>query len=334
MKRQFTPEELKEVRIPEERIHPDLRAFARRAPSSDISLESIKAMRGMARGMPKIRPPRSTDSITVWERLIPGPQGAPEVRVRIYDPAQKDGLIGGLVWIHGGGYVYDIMDMDDHRCARFALESECVVVSVDYRVAPENPYPAALEDCYAALTWFSQNAETFGVDRERIAVSGGSAGGGLTVGLCLLARDRGGPEIAFQMPLCPMMDDRHITPSSTAFNDKRFWALSGNVVCWDAYLGGIADDDVPIYAAPSRAKDLSNLPPAYVLVGEMDMFRDESVDYAQRLSASGITTELHVFPGCFHGFEAFTRGGISDVANDETVRVLKIALQKKQLKED
>ena len=327
MDKKLLEKKIVEARIPEERIDPGLRPFAAKFPAMPFSREMI----GEAGGTPPMvmEPAVSTETVTVTEKHVPGPKGAPDVHVRVFSPVKRKGLIGGLLWIHGGGYVYELMEMDDSRCMRFALESNCVVVSVDYRVAPKHPYPAPLEDCYAVLEWFSENAEELGVDKKRIAVAGGSAGGGLTAAVCLLARDRKGPEITFQILLSPMIDDRHITPSSTEFTDLRFWNFQGNIICWDAYLGDIPDDEVPIYAAPSRAKDLSGLPPAYILVGELEIFRDESIDYTARLARAGVTTEFHIFPGCFHGFEVLADGEISRMANDEVVRVIKTALEKK-----
>ncbi len=326
MDKELLKKKIVEVKIPEERINLGLRPFAANFPPMVINHEVVMASRGMP---PEIPPAVSTDMVTVTEKYVPGPKGAPDVHVRIFSPVEKKGPIGGLMWIHGGGYVYKLMEMDDARCLRFAQEANCVVVSVDYRVAPENPYPAPLEDCYAVLKWFSANAKEYGVDKTRIAVAGGSAGGGLTIAVSLLARDRQGPEIAFQMPLCPAIDDRHITPSSTEITDKRFWNLEANIFAWAQYLGDIPDDEVPIYAAPSRAQDLSGLPPTYIFVGDLDLLRDESIDFAARLMRAGVTTELHIFPGCFHGFEILADGEISRIANDETVRALKIALEQK-----
>ncbi len=322
--KKFPEGEIVEEKIPEEKINPGLRPFAAKFPPTVTNYETLMA----SRGMPPMFPPAvSTETVTVTEKHIPGPEGAPDVHIRIFSPVEKEKLVGGLLWIHGGGYMYELMEMEDSRCLRFAQEANCVVVSVDYRVAPENPYPAPLDDCYAALEWFSKNAEMLGVDDTRIAIGGGSAGAGLAAGVCLWARDNEGPKIAFQMPLCPMIDDRHITPSSTEVTDRRFWNLEANIFGWASYLGDIPYDEVPIYAAPARAKDLSGLPPAYFFVGELDLFRDEAINFANRLIEAGVTTEFHIFPGCFHGFEILADGEISRIANDETVRALKIALE-------
>ena len=172
------------------------------------------------------------------------------------------------------------------------------MVSVDYRLAPENPYPAGIEDCYAALAWTAANAAELGIDRARLGIGGASAGGGLSAGLALLARDRGGPAICFQYLGIAELDDRLETPSMTKFVDSPVWNRPGAVVSWDSYLGGRPADQ---YAAPARAEDLSGLPPAYVDVCEFDPLRDEDLIYAHRLIQAGVPTEVHHYPGTFHG---------------------------------
>ncbi|MFI5614854.1 alpha/beta hydrolase [Amycolatopsis sp. NPDC051903] len=240
--------------------------------------------------------------LTVRDELVPGPDGAPDVRVRVYTPD----LVASpalLLNIHGGGFIVGTVDTDHPQAVALARDLEVVVVSVDYRLAPENPYPAGLEDCYAALVWAVKNAEALGVDPERVVIRGSSAGGGLAAALALLARDRGGPAIAFQFLGVPEIDDRLRTASMRRFVDTPLWNLSHAEFSWDCYLGdGIRGTaDVPVYAAPARATDLTGLPPAYVSVMEFDPLRDEGIAYAQALLAAGVPTELHLFPGTFHG---------------------------------
>ena len=176
-------------------------------------------------------------------------------------------------------------------------------VSVEYRLAPEHPYPAPLDDCYAALAWTVQHAVDLGIDPGRIVVAGASAGGGLAAALALLARDRGEYPLAYQLLIYPMIDDRMATPSSTL--DTVVWTPKANVLGWRAYLGHEPGaDGVPAYAAAARADDLAGLPPAWIGVGALDVFRDENITYAQRLLGAGVPAELHVYPGAPHGFES------------------------------
>jgi acetyl esterase/lipase len=173
---------------------------------------------------------------------------------------------------------------------------------VEYRLAPEHPHPAPSEDCYAGLVWMARNAAELGFDPERLAVYGGSAGGGLTIAVVLLARDRGFPAIRFQMPIYPMIDDTNETPSSHEITDIGIWDRAANIEAWQWYLGGGKPDQ---YAAPARAEDLSGLPPAFIDVGTVDLFRDEDIAFAARLMQAGVPVELHVNPGAYHASEAF-----------------------------
>lgn len=243
------------------------------------------------------------EGVTAEDHYAPG-QGAPDVMVRLYHPADAAGDLPGLLWIHGGGMVMGAVELDDIAAAKYARDVGCVVASVEYRLAPEHPYPAPLEDCYAALKWFA--SADLGIDQSRIVVGGASAGGGLAAGLALLARDRGEIEVAYQLLIYPMLDDRNVTPSSHAITHPSLWNREANLAGWNAYLSGSAGgDDVPIYAAPARAENLAGLPPAYIAVGDLDLFLDEDIEYAQRLLAAGVPTELHVYPGAFHGSDAF-----------------------------
>jgi acetyl esterase/lipase len=298
-------------------------------PGGNFTREGLKALRDMMNQMPLGGAVTQDPSISVTNRMIPGPPGDPEVRVRIYTPADKTTDRPGILYIHGGGYIVGTPETTDFSCIHMVQEIGCVVVSVDYRLAPETPYPGPLEDCYAALKWFADNAAELGVDKNRIAVAGGSAGGGLTAALCLLARDRKGPAIIFQAPLYPMIDDRNITPSSHEFLDSRFWNRAKNEFGWEAYLGPLyKGEDVPYYAAPARAADLSGLPPVYTCVGELDLFRDETIDYCSRLMQAGVSVELHVYPGCYHGFDMYLHTEVGRRAEQEIVQALKRALDK------
>jgi acetyl esterase/lipase len=265
--------------------------------------------------------------VTVREELVPGPEGAPDVRVRIYTP-ERIAAPAAIFDVHGGGFVVGNLDIDHPSNLRYARELGVVVVSVDYRLAPEAPYPAGIEDCYAALVWVAKNAAELGIDPNRIVIHGGSAGGGLCAGLALLARDRGGPAIAFQYLGIPELDDRLDTPSMRAFVDTPLWNRPNAEISWDCYLGpGVRGSaDVPVYAAPARATDLAGLPPAYISVMEFDPLRDEGIAYAQALLAAGVTTELHLFPGTFHGSAMAEHATVSKREAAEALAVLARAL--------
>jgi acetyl esterase/lipase len=248
-------------------------------------------------------PEPDVSGLDIENREVPGPAGDPAVPVRIYVPHERaDTPTPAILYIHGGGFFVGSIDAEHGGSATLARELGVVVVSVEYRLAPEHPYPAGLEDCYAALQWLHSAAGELGVDTARIAVNGGSAGGGLSAALALLARDRGGPAICFQYLGIPELDDRLDTPSMRAFVDTPMWSRPAAEKSWEWYLGDLwGGDDIPYHAAPARAEDLSGLPPAYVSVMEFDPLRDEGLDYAVRMIRAGVPVELHHFPGTFHG---------------------------------
>jgi acetyl esterase/lipase len=279
-------------------------------------------------------PPTPEDpDVNFYDRFIPGPQGAPDVRVRIYEPKVKKGILPGVLYLHYGGYSIGSPNHEDANCILYVKEINCVIVSVDYRLAPENPAPAAYEDCYAALVWFAANAAELGVDPSRIAVTGFSAGGGLTVSVVLLARDRKGPAICFQMPLAPTMDDRMKTKSTLEFTDKRALNYESCRNIWNQYLGEGHEnrDDISPYAAPSRATDLSGLPPCYSFVGGLDPHRDETIDYISRLAQAGVPVGFSLYAGGIHGFDLENPDAyISKHAVSTAIGELKRALHKER----
>ncbi len=251
-----------------------------------------------AREIPPLPPTTTTSEI----RSVPGRDGAPDVPVRVYRPAAASPQVPAVLWIHGGGYLFGSGLTEDARLNGWAERLGCAVVSVEYRLSPEHPYPAPLEDCYAALHWTATESG-LGVDPARIVIVGQSAGGGLAAGLALLARDRGEVAVAYQLLIYPMIDDRNTTSSSHL--DAVVWSRGANALGWRAYLGtGYGEGDVPVYAAPARATDLRGLPRTFVGVGTLDVFRDEDISYALALLAAGVETELHVYPGAPHGFES------------------------------
>ncbi|USQ84780.1 alpha/beta hydrolase [Streptomyces phaeoluteigriseus] len=244
----------------------------------------------------------------VEDRTVPGPEGSPEISLLICRPtAPAPARPRPVVYhVHGGGMVLGSNRVGVDQILDWARELDMVVVSVEYRLAPEHPYPAPVDDVYAGLLWTAEHAEELGGDPERIVVAGASAGGGLTAALALLLRDRGGPRPLGQVLLCPMLDDRNDTPSARQMEGLGIWDRTANETGWTALLGDLrGGPDVSPYAAPARAEDLSGLPPAFLDVGSAETFRDEVVAYASRIWQAGGVAELHVWPGGFHGFDGF-----------------------------
>jgi acetyl esterase/lipase len=242
-------------------------------------------------------------------------------------PPEAWGPGSAVLYLHGGGMIFGLEHLGpvyDLAVRDYVATSGVPMLVVDYRIAPEHPHPTPVEDCYAALRWLADNAATLGVDPARIGVMGDSAGGGLAAGVSLLARDRGGPPIAQQLLIYPMLDDRTHTPDPQLLPFLT-WTYDDNVTGWAALLGDSAGTDaVSPYAAPARATDLTGLPDTYIDIGDLDIFRDEDITYAQRLSDAGIPTELHLHPGCPHAFEALARkADVSQRAIGDRVRRLR-----------
>ncbi|GAA4706616.1 alpha/beta hydrolase [Pseudonocardia yuanmonensis] len=304
---------------------PELAAAIPVLPVLDVS--DLPAARATLTELRDQLPAPDETGVTVTEVRVPGPEGAPDVPLRIYRPDVPAGPVG-IYDVHGGGFIMG--DLDGSHAANVAIARSvgAVLVTVDYRLAPEHRFPAGLEDCYAGLVWFAEHAEEYGVDPDRIAIHGISAGGGLCAALALLARDRGGPAIAFQYLGVPEVDDRLETPSMRAFTDTPIWNRPNAVVSWDSYLGeGVrGTNEVSPYAAPARATDLAGLPPAYVSVMAFDPLRDEGIAYALALQAAGVPVELHLFPGTFHGSSLIEDATISKREAAERVAVLRQAL--------
>jgi acetyl esterase/lipase len=240
-------------------------------------------------------------------------------------PAGQPGSV--VLYLHGGGMIFGLEHLGvvyDLAVREYVATSGVPMLVVDYRIAPEHPHPTPVEDCYAALRWLADNAATLGVDPARIGVMGDSAGGGLAAGLCLLARDRGGPPIAAQLLIYPMLDDRAQTPDPQLLPFLT-WTYDDNITGWAALLGDSAGTAAASpYAAPARATDLTGLPDTYIDIGDLDIFRDEDITYARRLSDAGVPTELHLHPGCPHAFEALARGAdVSKRAIADRVRRLR-----------
>ena len=244
----------------------------------------------------------------VEDRRIPGAAG--EIAVRVYRP-EGEGRLPALVYFHGGGWVIGSLETHDGACRELANRIGCVVVSVDYRLAPESRYPAAAEDCYAATKWVAEHAHALGVDAARIGIGGDSAGGNLTAAVALMARDRGGPALRHQLLIYPVTDADFTRPSYRENAEGYLLTTKAMEWFWGHYVPDPARREEP-YAAPLRAKDLSGLPPAFVLTAEYDPLRDEGEAFAARLQQAGVPTRLQRYAGAIHGF--FAMGLLSEVA--------------------
>lgn len=255
------------------------------------TLADAVADRAGTRPQPLAALPRF-DSVDVTEPAAP-------VHVRVYRPRGLTGPLPATLWLHGGGFVLGNVDHVHQAAAQAAAYASAVVVAVGYRLAPEHPYPAGLEDSYAALEWLAAEADALGVDGGRLGVAGASSGAALAAGVALLARDRGGPPLVFQHLATPALDDRLDTSSMLTLTDAPIWNRGLAVESWRLYLGGEAASG---YSAPARATDLSGLPPAYISTAGLDPLRDEGILYGLRLAQAGVPVELHNFPGFYHAF--------------------------------
>lgn len=247
-----------------------------------------------------------------------------KLRLCVYaNPTPKPEAIG-LLWIHGGGYAIGSPEQDTAFVKNFMDTANCVVVSPDYTLSVDAPYPAAVNDCYNALLWMRDNSQQLGIRPDQLFVGGDSAGGGLAAAVTLMARDKGEVSVAFQMPLYPMLDDRMTTPSAQN-NNAPVWNSAANEIGWQLYLGELfGTDAVPSYAAPARELDFSKLPPAYSLVGSIEPFCDETKEYFAQLNSAGVEATLDVYPGCFHAFDMMCAK--TQVAQEATAACLKAFL--------
>ncbi|WP_377271435.1 alpha/beta hydrolase [Peterkaempfera sp. SMS 1(5)a] len=308
---------------------PELAAALALAPDVDLSdLTAARAAQAAELAGTTERTDRT--GVDLDDLLVPGPDGAPDVLLRTYRPQGVPGPLPVLYAIHGGGFVLGTPEVDHESNLRFCRELRALVVSVDYRLAPEHPYPAALEDCYAGLCALAARAAELDIRPDRIALWGDSAGACLATALAMLSRDRGGPAVCFQHLHSPAIDDRLATPSALRYTDTPVWNRRSALISWEAYLGpGVpGSDGVPVYAAPARAAtaDLVGLPPAYVAVMHADPLRDEALDYARALLAAGVTAELHLFPGTFHGAAMVPYAAVVQRATTEAIGVLRRAM--------
>lgn len=305
-------------------------------PQLQAGLERMQALMGeageladnlhAARAASAARDQALVDGIAMPETLMRDQVSAVSaaghaIDMRVMRPRESTGKMPLFYWIHGGGYVLGTAEQGDLFTLVMAQALGCYAASVDYRLAPETPYPGPLEDCYEGLKYLVDNADALNIDTSRIVIGGVSAGGGLAAGLALLIRDRGAFSVNGQVLLYPMIDDRNVAPADAAHPDTLVWSRRSNLFGWQSYLGSaFGSADIDSYAAPARATDLSGLPPAYLPVGSLDLFLDENIDYARRLMAAGVSCDLHVFSGAYHGFNGFAPDAdISQQCNGEVV---------------
>ena len=312
-------------------VDPELLTTLDQLPAQPLTLEALPKMRADQAKLlaEQLALEPAFPEVAVSEHRIPGPNGAPNVRVVFNRPVSASGPLPVLVWIHGGGYVLGAPESDSLLIKTLVREVGCAVVNVDYRLAPEAPSPAGVEDCYAALKWTHEQAEALGLDPTRVAIGGSSAGGGLAAALGLLARDRGALPISFQVLLVPMLDDRTVESTDPhPYTGEFAWTHAKNRVGWTAQLGQApGGKDVSPYAAPARAESLAGLPPTYIATGSLDLFLEEDLDFARRLTRAGVHTELHVYPGAYHGFSRAASARVSQVYRRDWFAALQRAFE-------
>ncbi len=291
-------------------VDPEIAPVLDLVPAIDLATTPIEEIRARPPMMPTPEPLIAPEIVNT-----PGRDGAPDVPLYIYNPPSANRKRAALLHIHGGGMVLGSAEASKGIVPPLILPNDAVGVSVEYRLAPETPFPGPQEDCYAALDWLVANADSLGVDPQRIVVGGESAGGGLAAMLALMARDRGEYTLAGQLLVYPMLDHRTGGADCqyrNAFAGEFIWDAAKNAFGWGSLKGGYGLDDERIgWFSPSRADNLSNLPPCFIATGALDLFFDENLDYIRRLGAAGVPVELHVYPGGVHGFNLIEHAQIS-----------------------
>jgi acetyl esterase len=296
---------------------------------ADLDFNDIPAARVLEAEIMAQTPPPDCTGVTVRDIDIPVDEGGTTILLRLTTPTGADRPLPVIYNLHGGGFCCGNVQAEHGRDVELAREVGAIVATVGYRLAPEYPYPTALEDCYAGLAWISRHANEIDADASRVAVHGRSAGGGLAAALTLLARDRGGPAICYQYLSVPELDDRLDTPSMKRFLDTPRWSRPKAILSWQYYLGDLArpgSADVPSYAAPARETNFADLPPTYLSVMQFDPLRDEGIDYARKLLEADVVVELHSYPATFHASYIITAAEVSQRELAEEVAVLSRAL--------
>lgn len=285
------------------KVHPDLQNVLKKSPSIHYNSKNTWLIQALISLIPA---PKSPKDISIKNFYIDDQDGSSKIRLRIYQPIHQTSTAPVLIWMHGGGYIIGKPEIEDSLCIQYVRELGINIVSVDYRLAPKHPFPAGLEDCYSALLWAKDNSEQFGFDSTRIAIGGTSAGGGLAAALAQVAYDRQEVSPVFQLLIYPMLDDQTALRTDIDDTNSPPWSQKSNQFGWKSYLGKYyGADTLPAYSVPARRSNLSGLPPAWIGVGTLDVFFDEDTTYAQRLRDAGITCELEIVQGAFHGFDVF-----------------------------
>lgn len=292
-----------------------------------ITLETLSVARAALAAMVAARPVADAPTVATETLWIDGAPGAP-VKLLSYRPKAADGRLPAILFIHGGGYVFGAPEGNENDNRQLAAALNCAIFAVGYRLAPETPFPGALNDCQTALRWMHDNAEELAIDPARIGVKGDSAGGGLAAALAIVTRDSGGPGLAFQHLIYPMIDDRTcVSPDPHPFAGDYLWTPARNRFGWTSLLGHAPGGaDVSPYAAAARVEDMRGLPPTFLAVGALDLFLEENLSYARRLSRAGVPIELHVYPGAFHGFQRQAQSRVAQAAERDSREALRRSL--------
>lgn len=296
-----------------ELVDPELRSALDQRPKLRLTAEALSKSRAFIVAAADAVPKPDIANLSVSEISVDSVFGAPSIRVLAYRPRKTEGPVPAFLHVHGGGFVMGVPEMKDVENRLLASDLNCAIFSVDYRLAPEAPYPAALQDIHSVLTWLHANAQELGLDPARIGIKGESGGGGVAAAAALYARDQKGPSLAFQHLIYPMIDDRTAIRRDLNPHVGEFvWTQEHNLFGWQALLGAApGSDDVSPYAAAARATDLAGLPPTFIAVGSLDLFLEENMVYADRLSRAGVPVEFHLYPGAYHGFQLAAQARVS-----------------------
>ena len=308
-----------------EHVDPELRDALAFLPQVPLTAETLVGYRADLQASLNAASIPDLPDIATAEIHVESAFGAKPIRVLTYRPVRSDDALPAFVHTHAGGFVMGSPEMKDVENRIFASELNCAIYSVDYRLAPEAPYPAALEDIYSVFVWLHANAGQLGLDPARIGIKGESGGGGCAAAAALYARDRAGPKFAFQQLIYPMIDDRSAVQKDLhPYVGEFFWTQANNYFAWRSLLGGEpGSPGVSPYAAAARAADVSGLPPTYMSVGGLDLFLEENLTYANRLSRAGVPVELHLYPGAYHGFYRTANARVTRQAEHDTREALR-----------